>query len=417
VLEQLFAPRKVRRIRRSWLASDIERYLAWLQQRGFSEQLIGDRVPRLLRFARFALERGVESREQLPGLVDAFVAREGRQCRAHTREARHEKRCGARRAVEQMLRLTVPGFRGGRWPVRPWPFAEIAPGFLQYLRDERGLRATTIRQYAHHLRLLEAFMARERLGLRDLTPPSLTAFVVERSLRVGTADVGGCTGIVRVFLTYARREQLIDRDLADAVESPRSYALATLPRSITREEVARFLAVIDRKSNVGRRDYAMLLLLATYGLRAREIAALTLDDFDWRRERVRVPMRKGGHHHLYPLTAAAGLAVIEYLRKGRPPCADRRLFRGVCAPFAAVEHHTVSHRATHCLRRADIRVRRAGSHTLRHSCVQRLVEGDFDLKAIGDFVGHRVPESTQIYSKVSVEKLREVAIARGEAAL
>ncbi len=110
---------------------------------------------------------------------------------------------------------------------------------------------------------------------------SLTAFVVERSRHVGTADVGACAGVVRAFLTYARREHLIDRDLAGTVEHPRFYALATLPRSITREEVARFLAIIDRKSDVGRRDYAMLLLLATYGLRAREVAAMTLDDFDW----------------------------------------------------------------------------------------------------------------------------------------
>jgi site-specific recombinase XerD len=316
-----------------------------------------------------------------------------------------------------MLRLTVPGFRGGRWPARPWPFAETAPGFPDYLRDERGLRAITIRAHAHHLRLLEGFMSEERLGFRDLTPALLTAFVVARSRKVSAADVGACTGVLRVFLTYARRERLIERDLASAVERPKSYALATLPRSITRDDVSRFLAVIDRKSNVGRRDYAMLLLLVTYGLRAREVAAMTLDDFDWRRERLRVPMRKGGHHHLYPLTAATGLAVIEYLRKARPSCTDRRVFRGALAPFAPVEHHTVSHRASLYLRRAGIEVRRPGSHTLRHSCVQRLVEADFDLKAIGDFVGHRQPHTTQIYSKVSVEKLREVALARGEAAL
>ncbi len=395
--------RKLRRIRRCRLAADIEGYLESLRQQRFNERLTRDRVPPLVRFARFTAERGVQSREHLPDHVDAFVAREGRLCVVRTREARKEKRWRSRRAVEQMLRLIVPGFRGGRWPARPWPFAESAPGFLDYLRDERGLRATTIWAYGHHLRLLEAFMGEEHLRIGNLTPANLTAFVVARSRRVGLADVGACTGVLRVFLRYARREHLIDRDLASAVEHPSSgpgraerllvryapagsYALATLPRSIGREEVARFLAVIDRMSNVGRRDYAMLLLLATYGLRAREVAAMTLDDFDWRRERLRVPMRKGGHNHLYPLTAAAGLAVIEYLRKGRPPSADRRVFRGVLAPFAAVEHHVVSERAALYLRRAHIDVRRPGSHTLRHSCVQRLAEGGFDLKAIGDFV-------------------------------
>ena len=209
MLEQLFFPRKVRRIRRCWLAADIELYLAWLRQRGFSEQLIRNRVPPLVSFGRFTRERGVRSREELPDHVDAFVAQDGRRCGVRTREARKERRWRARRAVEQMLRLTVPGFRGGRWPTRPWPFAGTAPGFLAYLRDERGLRATTIRAYAHHLRLVEAFMAEERLGLRDLTPTSLTAFVVARSRHVGSADIAAGTGVLRVFLTYARRERLI----------------------------------------------------------------------------------------------------------------------------------------------------------------------------------------------------------------
>jgi len=106
VLEQLFFPRKIRRIRRCWLAGDIEQYLVWLQQRGFSEHLIRNRVPPLVHFGRFTRERGVRSREQLPDHVDAFVAQYGRQCRVHTREARKERRWRGRRAVEQMLRLT-----------------------------------------------------------------------------------------------------------------------------------------------------------------------------------------------------------------------------------------------------------------------------------------------------------------------
>jgi integrase/recombinase XerD len=306
VLEQLFFPRKVRRIRRCWLAADIERYLAWLRQRGFSEQMIRNRVPPLVSFGRFTQEWGVRSRDELPDHVDAFVAQdEPTVRRPDARSAQGETLEGpqGRGADAAADRAGVP-----RRPMaeRPWPFAETAPGFLGYLRDERGLRATTIRVYAHHLRLLQAFMAGEGLCLRDLRPASLTAFVVARSRAVGSADVAGCTGVLRVFLTYARRERLIERDLASAVEHPKSYALATLPRSIFQDDVSRFLAIIDRKNNVGRRDYAMLLLLVTYGLRAREVAALTLDDLDWRRERLRVPMRKGGHHHLYPLTAAAG---------------------------------------------------------------------------------------------------------------
>ena len=127
MLEQMFFPRKVRRNRCCWLAADIERYLAWLLQQGFSEHLSRDRVPPLVRFGRFTRERGVSFCEQLPDHVDAFVAHEGRRCAARTREERKGRRRRARPAVEQMLRLSVPGFRGGRWLARPWPCAETAP--------------------------------------------------------------------------------------------------------------------------------------------------------------------------------------------------------------------------------------------------------------------------------------------------
>jgi site-specific recombinase XerD len=316
-----------------------------------------------------------------------------------------------------MLRFAFPNRCIGKAD-RPWPFAEAAPGFLTYLRDERGVRSTTIWSYAHYLRGFEAYMAARGLkSLRELSPALLTAFIVDRSRHVGRSSVGSSAGKVRVFLTYAWREGLIEKNLARSIEVPRTYALATLPRSISRKEVEQVIRAVDRATPVGKRDYAMLLLLVTYGLRAREVAALTLDDLDWKRERIRIPMRKGGHNHSYPLTAAVGAALIEYLRLARPPSADRHVFLWSCAPWRALLHSAVSNRASHYLHAAGIRVRRAGSHTLRHSCVQRLVDAGFGLPAIGDFIGPRVPESTQIYAKVSTDALREVALARGEGAL
>ena len=158
----------------------------------------------------------------------------------------------------------------------------------------------------------------------------------------------------------------------------------------------------------------MLLLLVTYGLRAREVAALTLDDLDWRSNRLRIPERKAGHSTAYPLSAVVGDALLDYVKNGRPQTRDRRLFFRAMAPCLPIGHAAVSARAGHYLRKAGIRVARAGSHTLRHTCVQRLVDADFSLKAIGDFVGHRSPASTQSYSKVAVEMLRQVALGDGE---
>ena len=130
-----------------------------------------------------------------------------------------------------------------------------------------------------------------------------------------------CTAL-RVFLRYAHREGAIASDLSAAVGRPQCYRLADVPRSISWEQVGQMLARVDRRTTVGKRDYAMLLLMATYGLRSREIAALTLDDIDWKRERLAVPARKAGHSTAFPLSQAAGEALIDYLKHGRPQTAS-----------------------------------------------------------------------------------------------
>src|SRR5262249_32931407 len=161
--------------------------------------------------------------------------------------------------------------------------------------------------------------------------------------------------------------------LGRCVEQPQVYRLADLPRSISWDEVRRMLEAVDRRTPSGRRDYAILLLLITYGLRAREIANLTLDDVDWKHERLHVRERKADHVAVYPLSPLVGEAIVAYLKGGRPQTEHRFLFLRCLAPHVPLTHAAVSGRASHYLRKAGVPVRRAGSHTLRHTCVQRLV--------------------------------------------
>jgi site-specific recombinase XerD len=177
------------------------------------------------------------------------------------------------------------------------------------------------------------------------------------------------------------------------------------------------LEAVDLRTTRGKRDYAILLLLVTYGLRAREVAALTLDDIDWKNDRLKIPDRKADHSTVYPLSPIVGQAILDYLKSARPETTDRHIFFRTMAPRNHLTYEAISSTASHYLHKAGIPVSRAGSHTLRHTCVQRLVEADFSLKLIGDYVGHRVPASTQIYSKVNIEALREVACGDGEEVL
>ena len=414
MLERCFVRQEtLSRIRSSWLGPAVERYAAWLHDRGYSVKTLAARVSILRQFGTFAQSHGAQGYEELPTHLEPFLhywihqPHPRRAAGSSLPVARH-----ARVAIEQMLRVTVPGFVGRprRRAIRE-PFANRAPGFSTYLREERGLRDMTLELYDEHLRAFAAYLTDlGREDLHQLSSAVVSEFLTERSEGLQRSTLRVRCGVLRVFLRYLYRERLIARDLSRIVEAAPCYRLAHLPRSITAEDVQKLLNSIDRQTVLGRRDYAMLLLLVTYGLRAREVAALTLDDIEWRHDRLRIPARKAGHSTAYPLSPRVGAAILEYLKAGRPLTTLREVFFHVTAPCTPITQGAVSSRAAHYLHQAGIVGPRLGSHTLRHSCVQRLVEAGWSLKAIGDYVGHASPASTEIYSKVSVETLREVAM-------
>ena len=380
----------VDRIRACWIGAEIERYAGWLAEQGYSPRTVRRHVQALVAFGAFARRCGASALADLPAHVDDFVAMRVAAYR-RGRDAATE----VRGPVEQMLTVVLPGFERTGRTHRELPFSRAVPGFFEYLADERGLRPESIVGYRHHLACFEAYLDRIGVaGLAELSPAILSAFTAERA-GAGLAKTtvrSGC-GALRVFLRYAHRQGLLAADLSKAVEWPTAYQLSGIPRSISQAEVGLVLGCVDRRTPCGKRDYAILLLLVTYGLRAREVAALTLDDIDWRRDRLAIPGRKAGHSTAFPLSAVVGEALVDYLRHGLPPTCDRHVFFRALAPAGPASRVAVSACARHYLLKAGIQVPRPGSHTLRHTCVQRLVDAGFGFKAIGDFVGHRSPAS------------------------
>lgn len=418
MLEDHYAlPRTVDRIRGLWLGSAIERYVDWLVDQRHAPGTIRSRVQCLVHFDAFAAAAGAASWNELPALVAPFVEHWlDKHCGRSVRpESRVMAKSRARVPVEEMLQLVVSGY------VRPSrrdataPFQDKAPGFFDYLREERGLRPATLHRYEYHLRVFEKYL--QQVGasrLRDITPSLIGAFVTERGRRLSSRGMQGVSDSLRGLLNYARRQGLISADLARSVPRRREYRQSSIPRAISWDDVQRMLDGVDRRSAVGRRDFALLLLLVSYGLRAREVAAMRLDDIDWKQSLLHVPTRKGGHSTIYPLSAAVGEAIIEYLRRDRPAVDDRHLFLLAKAPYAPIDYQVISNRVSARLQAVGIRVARAGSHTLRHTCVQRLVEADTPFKTIGDYVGHSSPQSTLVYGKVALHKLRQLTIGEAE---
>lgn len=419
MLENYFAkPATVDRFRSSWIAAEIENYLVWLVEQRYSSRCIWRRIPTAFAFGEFARARGASSLAELPPHVEAFVA---------DRVARHHALTSSKRPmakevrgpVEQMLSVVVPDFEGSGRPQHAQPFINEVPGLFGYLVEERGLRPASVLGYRHHLDRFEAYLRRIGVeSIQELSPTILSSFIVERAATgLAKSTVRDSAGVLRVFLRYAHREGLLSSNLSEAVGWPQVYRLSNIPRSISWDDVNRVLAGVDRRTEAGKRDYAILLLLVTYGLRGREIAALTLDDIDWKRDRLAVPERKAGHSTAFPLSAVVGEAVLDYLQNGRPTTTDRHVFFRAVAPRRPVGAAAVSALSRNYLLKAGVSVPRPGSHTLRHSAVQRLVDANFDLKTIGDFIGHRSARSTEVYAKVAVEALREVALGDGEEVL
>jgi integrase/recombinase XerD len=421
MLEHYFVrPTTVDRIRNAWLGDPIEQYVTWLNENGYAARCIFSRVPFLMHFGIYAQKKGATSWEHLPDHVDSFVA-----CwvRDHSRWCqnaadRRSVENAARNPVMQMLRIILPDNAQCARQVLPNPFVASVPGFFPYLYQERGLQETTIGHYRHYLHRFERYLKVIGLtALHDLSIPVVSGFITDYSRSFSKNSLRYPVGVLRVFLGYLYRERLIIEDLSRSTEAPTRYRLATIPRAISWGEVRQLLASVDRRSAVGKRDYALLLLLVTYGLRAREVAALTLDSIDWVRERLLVPERKAGHNTAYPLSPVVGEAIIDYLQNGRPETKCRELFFRVIAPYRPLTWVAISQRAAHHLRRAGIQVHRAGAHTLRHTCVQRLIDAEFSLKEVGDYVGHRSPDATEVYTKVAIETLRQVALGDGEVIL
>lgn len=419
MLERYFSkPQTVDRYRGSWIGQQLEHYVGWLAEHDYRDRSVWHRLPVAYAFGEFAREQGAASIEDLPRHVEAFVAAQvaGQHARMGSSRTMAKE---VRGPVEQMLSVVLAGFEPSGRPHRREPFADTVPGFFTYLTDERGLRPASVVGYRHHLDRFEFYL--QRIGIssvRELSPVIISGYIVDRAASgLSKHTVGGSAGALRVFLRYAHRQSLIPADLSGAVGQPQQYRLSNIPRSISWEQVNQVLAAVDRRTEAGRRDFAILLLLVTYGLRAREIAALNIDDIDWKHDRLRIPERKAGHSTAFPLSAVVGAALLDYLQHGRPDTTDRRVFFRTVAPRTPIGSDAVSSRARHYLLLAGVNVPRPGSHTLRHSTVQRLVDASFDLKTIGDFIGHRSAASTQIYSKIDVEALRQVALGDGEEVL
>ncbi len=284
--------------------------------------------------------------------------------------------------------------------------------YRTFLEEVRGLTPSTVRA---HLRTVSRLLAQIRFeesptALQALTAHDIEVFLKSLGDQHSRASLQHTIAHIRGFLRFGTLTGGLCPAIDWHVDTPRVFRLEQLPRAWPWDGVCTFLDAIDRTTSMGVRDYAIFFLIATYGLRACDILALTLDDFRWRQGELRVAQRKTGHPLVLPLTDAAGEAVLHYLRDGRPQIASRQLFLRVRAPMGPLKSTAINDAFEACYKRSGLTLPTTGVHGLRHSYALHLLRQGTSLKTIGDLLGHRSPESTCVYLRLDVEDLRQVAL-------
>ena len=351
------------------LGEEAIRLVLWLGKRGYCERSRRESGHAVVHLGRVLHEAGKEVTAQ--GLdekvIESFVYQHMPVCSCYQRRSgrRTEQ---ARHGLARLLTMlreegVIP------CPTSPQPhFHELLEGYCQFLREHRGLAETTIVNCRRYVRdfLTKCGDAATVTELAQMTEEDVLAFGRERGASLGATAWNHVALSLSSFWRWLDLRGHGTRHLVGAVPLRRKYRLADVPCALSWEQVRRLLAVVDRSARNGRRNYAMLLLIATYGLRGCEVRVLRIDDIDWSNDEITIFAPKTGLFRKLPLMQPVGEAILEYLREERPPSLHREIFLSSRPPNAPLRSK-LNTWLSHCFDRAGIEVPRRGAHTLRHS--------------------------------------------------
>jgi len=402
MLESLFPKSHGRYADLPIVGGALEGFCAWLHARGLPRDAMQRRVRAAVDLDRRLRRAGVRSLGELTRTTLLSCAPPRRGSNAPPLGAL--VRSLTRYLEERRVLASTP----------PTPTDLRVMCYRQYFGSVRGCAAaTTVAHMATVREFLQFIDYDARPGrLGELGDSDVESFIANVGRRVGRDRLSHVISMLRAFLRYLATTAEGAQGLHMRVDAPRVFRGERVPRHLPWETVRVFLEAIDRTSPKGRRDYAIFLLVATYGLRAGEVRTLCLEDVLWRERQIRVPGSKTGTRLLLPLTDEVADALLDYLRRGRPLGPWRQLFLRVEAPVGPLLSSAAIWNAfTRWMRRAGVpQPTRGGPHCLRHSLAMRLVQQGVSLKAVGDIFGHRSTESTGIYLRLDVEGLREVGL-------
>jgi site-specific recombinase XerD len=398
------APKTLRRIHQGPLGPYVDDFAGGLQEQRYSRSSGRGAVRAVANWSRWLYGRRVGSGDVDAELLDRYVAYGARNGTVGQDD---------RQALNKMLTwLQKTGVVRATSPPPALSQREIVrDDFGQYMLQQRGLSSTTLKVYLPHIsQFLAGRFGEESVRLETLVAEDVTGFVQRNSHSLGHSSVQHLVTALRAFLRHLQHTGKISIDLAACVPTVANWSFSTLPKCLLPGQVEQILDHCEHGTSKGRRDYAILLLLARLGLRAGEVVALTLDDIDWEEGHLTV-RSKGGRWTRLPIPADVGKAISDYLTNGRPSCTDRHVFVREHAPRRGFSASTcVSALVRTALIRSGIESARKGAHLFRHSLATEMLRKGSSLREIGEVLRHRSPDTTQLYAKVDLASLECLAL-------
>jgi integrase/recombinase XerD len=383
----------------SSFAQEYQLFSDWLYASGYSSKNVGDHLVRL----RQVLEHSAD-------------AAPGREHSAQYLHKRFGKYCispwfikGYRATERAYLTFLDSQGRLVKSTPRIDPIGRFIQDYRLYLADVCGLSRATVQQHAKTIADFLSHTQGRGQSIANLTTMRVDRYVSSRSKQLTRGSLLNVVARLRGFLRYAFVRGMLPEPL-DTIDTPRLYRGELPPRALPWSLVLRLLSSIDRSDASGKRDYAILHLMAYYGLRISEVAALTLDSIDWTSKCMIVEQRKTHSTLVLPLPDRTLAILRAYVRHGRPESAISRLFLRARRPATGLEHHAITYIFHTRVRQSGLLLNGYSSYCLRHAFAMRLLRRGVGVKAIGDLMGHHSLESTCVYLRLDVGMLRDVAL-------
>jgi len=379
-------------------------YITLLQEKGYQPRTIREHLYLIANLNRYLARNDHRLRDLNEKLVGRFLRR-------HLR--RRKSSAGELPALYRLLGILR---NAGAIPpaklVAPTPAQRLAANFRRYLLEERGCSDWTVENYGRHI---DRFVA-QRFGASAAKPSEIQArdvigFIQRNASEHSPQHSKQVVTAMRSFLRYLHYGGCIQTDLSSVVPAVAHWRMAGLPKHLPADAVQKVLDQCDQTTATGRRNYAILLLLARLGLRAGEIIALQLEDVDWENSQLTVRSKKGRGWARLPLPADVGKAMARYLWDDRPRCSCRNVFVRMVAPYERLSDSPVIAVLTrNALNKAGVESAHKGAHIFRHSLATGMLRRGASLDEIGQVLRHKDPDTTAIYAKVDLTALRRLAV-------